>query len=413
MGTYTSDCEQRFDEIRPEDENFLQELLDSAQLFRPFSEAMDEFISCHGYSGNLSDIDEKIRFIRSRFREAGITPPREVREWYCSGQPVRRKTVFLILFAFGLDERGAEDFFRRIYTRERSFHCRNSEEAVYDFCIRRNLPYAAAKDMISRLEKTGSPKESSGNEGFTARDPGAAGSKPVLTAAIKEKFDSMANPEELISFLSENMDLFDGSQVTAGMYVRRLWEEAAGQDGLLLREKARLVSTADDAGIFSPSGARRPQQAVRGDIKTWDACLALFGLNKESVGSLDGDRSLKPVLEQLHKGAADCFPDRQGIDKILRGEKVSYERMRKWLILLSFYTFWARLALEKKSYSAQYGDEGRSISSMNHFLVGSGFPELYPGNPYDWLFLYASCDETPLITFREIWQELADEAAGQ
>ena len=409
MGRYTADCEQRFKDIQPEDDDFLQQLLASAELFRPFSAAMDEFISGQGYGGELSDTDGKVRFIRRRFREAGITPPREVREWYASGQPVARKTVFLILFAFGLDEKGAEDFFRRIYARERSFYCRNREEAAYYFCIRRNLPYTEAKKMTDRLKE----EEGSVKAGGAREYQAAAGSGPVLTAEVKETIDRLETPEELLSYLSENREVFDDSQVTAGMYVRRLWEEAAGRGGLLIRERQRLASNADDAGSFSAADTRRLPLSDDGGLKVWDACLALFRLDKESIGSLSGDRSLKPVLKLMHKDIADCFPDRQGIDRILRGEKVSYERMRKWLILLSFYTFWAEAALDTKSYQAGEGNEGRCISRVNQFLVGSGFPQLYAGNPYDWLFLYCACDREPLITFREIWQELAAEAAQE
>ena len=59
MPTYTTLLRTPFDEISPEDDNSIEELLDVAQLFRPFSEGLDEFISAHGYDGDLADVKGK------------------------------------------------------------------------------------------------------------------------------------------------------------------------------------------------------------------------------------------------------------------------------------------------------------------------------------------------------------------
>lgn len=91
---------------------------------------------------------------------------------------------------------------------------------------------------------------------------------------------------------------------------------------------------------------------------------------------------------------------------ILRGEHVSYERVRKWLVLLTFYTYWAKRALVTGSYEAMPDDGERCIAEMNRYLIDSGYPELYVGNPYDWIFFYVLKDSEPLRTFRYIWNEL-------
>ena len=85
---------------------------------------------------------------------------------------------------------------------------------------------------------------------------------------------------------------------------------------------------------------------------------------------------------------------------------MSYERVRKWLVLLTFYTFWARKAVDAGTYEAQPSDADRCISHMNQVLMDAGYPELYVGNPYDWIFFYATKSDEPLTTFRYIWNEL-------
>ena len=115
---------------------------------------------------------------------------------------------------------------------------------------------------------------------------------------------------------------------------------------------------------------------------------------------------LKPTRIKL------CVPPqkghRQGIEAILAGKNVSYERVRKLLILLEFYAFWARKRLETGTCDAGEQDGARFIDTVNQYMIEAGYPELYVGNPYDWIFFYVSHDREPLITFREIWQSLLD-----
>lgn len=78
MPTYITILQFPFDQISPEDDNFIEELLAVAQLFRPFSEGLDEFIVSHGYQGDLTDINGKTTFIREAFTGHGMKPPREL-----------------------------------------------------------------------------------------------------------------------------------------------------------------------------------------------------------------------------------------------------------------------------------------------------------------------------------------------
>ncbi|MBO5567434.1 MAG: hypothetical protein J6A79_00570 [Clostridia bacterium] len=386
--TYTSAIQMTLDNITWEDENFIEELLGIAQLFRPFSVAITEFISDHGYGADPSDVEAKVAYIRAAFEKANISPPREIREWFTAGQPIKRDTAFLICFAFGLDGSETDEFFQRYYARERSFNCHQVQEAVYYFCLNNGLSYAEALDIQTRVPLAKESHQQSGDV--------------VYTGSIIAELNDLETKEDLIAYLTENIDKFSDSNVTAYETIRRLWTLAAGNGGLLMQEREKLPSLLDDAATGEKSKLRFGNKGV----KPWDAYLAILQLDKDDVKQLKAERSIRPILKKLHADAQDSFPDRQGIDKILRGEHVSYERVRKWLVLLTFYTFWAQKAVKEESYEAEPEDANRCLTSMNQHLMEAGYPELYVGNPYDWIFLFASKSEEPLYVFRFIWNEL-------
>ena len=389
MSTYTTILQKPLDAISWEDDNFIEELLEVVQLFRPFSVAITEFILERGYTGDASDIEAKVAFIRATFSKADMDAPREVREWFTLQQPVKRDTAFQICFAFGLDGGETDEFFRRIYARERSFNCHQVQEAIYYFCLNNSLTWADAMDIQSRAPLAGKEK---------------ADENVVYTGSIVAELNDLETKDEMITWLNENIDKFTASNVTAYETIRRLWEMTAGPNGLLIQEQKSqtLTSILDDP----TTGHTKKFNSGSDGIRLYDAYLAILQLDKRDVKRLATDRSIKPILEKLHDSAQDSFPDRQGIDLILRGEHVSYERVRKWLVLLTFYTWWARKAIEKGDYEADPGDADRCITTMNQYLIDSGYPELYVGNPYDWIFFYATKREVPLFVFRYIWNEL-------
>lgn len=387
MPAYTALLQKPLETISWEDDNFIEELLQVVQLFRPFSIAITEFIVDHGYNGDASDVDAKVAFIKFAFAKANMDAPREIREWFTAGQPIKRDTAFLICFAFSLDGNETDEFFRRYYARERSFNCHQVQEAIYYFCLNNGLSYAEALDIQTHVPLTGESRKSG---------------DVVYTGSIIAELNDLETKEELIAYLTENIDKFSDSNVTAYETIRRLWTIASEPGGLLMQEHEKLPSILDDAA----TGEKSRLRVGNSGVKPWDAYLAILQLNKNEVKQLKSERSIRPILKKLHADAQDSFPDRQGIDRILRGEHVSYERVRKWLVLLTFYTFWAQKAVKEESYDAGPEDANRCLTSMNQHLMEAGYPELYVGNPYDWIFFYSAKSEAPLYVFRYIWNDL-------
>ncbi len=118
----------------------------------------------------------------------------------------------------------------------------------------------------------------------------------------------------------------------------------------------------------------------------------------------------------MHQFAAENFPNRQSTEKILRGESTQNDLIRKTLILFVFYQFWMNIALSqkgRKSYEAGPDDRERCLTELDQYLLDAGFPEMYAGNPFDWIFIWAAGRESPMQAFRSYWQLLSAEFSEQ
>ena len=85
---------------------------------------------------------------------------------------------------------------------------------------------------------------------------------------------------------------------------------------------------------------------------------------------------------------------------------MSEQLVHKTIILLVFYRFWVKAALKRHDYQARSGDTFRCICEIDKYLMDAGYPELYPGDPFDWIILHAVENEFPLLVFRDFMREL-------
>ena len=386
MGTYTEFLEDMsfagFDE-----ETYREELLKIAKGFRRFDEALDIFLVEHGFCGEITDIEQKTAFIKDAYKNHDVDLPRDISKWFKEAKRIEKKTAFPLCFAFGLNVSETEDFMRRVLL-ERGFDCHNVDELIYFYCMTNGYGYERVKELKAKIGKikANKKKDMDGNL--------------LYTSAILEETKKFASDDDIVEFVKNNSEQFEYNNVTAYKFIENIWNTISGSKGLAYREKRALYDTFDEK-----ESSAEPKKSG----SEWDIYMQIFGLLGDFTDKCFADRNLKPILkdnELIHPLAEDSFPDRDGLNKVLNGVHTSDERVRKTLIILLFYKYWCEMALRKHSYEASYGDGERCLKQINSLMNEVGYPTLYAGNPYDWIFLFAMNDEYPLIAFRGYMKEL-------
>ena len=370
--------------------NSIEELPRIIASFRGHGAALCDFLNTHGYPADGEDTAEaKAAFLKKKFSESGVgsQKARNALKWVTEPNGFERETGFRIAFALGLSVKETNDFFRTVLL-DRSFDCHTIEEAVFYYCIYHGLNYSDAERLIASVpspEKTAVP----------------ADGEVLYTKNIVTFLRSCPSENMLLRYFRENLMQFGYNQVKAKEYIRGLWKQIAGKDGLAEQERKYFPQ--------QEKGENPPEED-----SDWGIYLQILGLSFD-IERIKSDRTIKPILENpvfMHEFAADNYPTRQGLQKLLRGSPTGNDLARKTLILLAFYHFWINTALSRtsmKSYEAGEHDRERCLDELDQYLLDAGFPEIYAGNPYDWIFFWAAGREAPLIAFRSYWQLLSAE----
>ncbi len=396
MGAYTEFFEDASANIYYEAEDLIEELKKTTDLFRTFDKALDTFIFEHGYTGDLNDESQKIDYIITKFKDVNVPVPRNIKKWYSEHKSIERKTAFQICYAFELPIDEANDFLRRICL-FRGFDCHSMDEVVTYFSLKQKLSYSQSQNILKEL---------------TLIKPGKIGSENVIyTDFIEDEIDQIESEQELIEYLSTNGTMFEYNNATACSTIKNLWQSIAKEDGIASKEKKKLYYSFDkeENSIDEKTDLNTRKERKRMDDSVWEIYLQILGLSGNLASEFYKNRSIKAILKDnklLHPLAEEAFPDRDGLNKLLKGEHLSYERVRKIMIILVFYKFWAGKALSQNNYEAGYNDADRCRADIDNFLTEAGYPVLYAGNPYDFIFLYSNNSDAPLLTFRVYMKDL-------
>ena len=109
----------------------------------------------------------------------------------------------------------------------RGFDCHNVEEVIHFYAISNRLGYADAQNLLDRVPRPNPERLDFGEE-------------ILYTASIIAAVRRFRSPEELIRYISGNIEQFGYNNATAYRYIRRMWEEISGEEGLAAKEKKKL-----------------------------------------------------------------------------------------------------------------------------------------------------------------------------
>lgn len=433
MSQYTELLSIKAEELSLDDDSYEESLIEISALFRGFDEALTEFIEAHGYTGDSADVYAKAQFLCDKFKAANVEPQRDFKELFTPNKKFTRETAYRICFAFRLNVDETNDFFRCVQF-ERGFDCHTISEAVYYFCMRKGLSYTEAQEVIERIPKPQKVKSIQNRE-------------VRYTRTIIEDINNIDDKEKLIQYIKDNIDDFQYNNATAIRYIQELWADISKADGLAVQEGVIIDNTFNryvdkhkkKEYEYAPllrgqktdtrsaeeidDDVRKQKQEVKpddhviagSDASTWIIFSQIIGLDncQENEYAKKHNRSLASVFSKnklMPLKASYSFPNRQNIGKLIRGDLVGdNEVVRKMLIFLVFYTYWAKLIISNNNafYSAKFSDSERCLYTINARLLEAGYPELYAGNPYDWIFMWAlNDDENPLIAFRHYMGEV-------
>ena len=351
-----------------------KEYFDQMDDNSPFIEGIKSIAYRMGYRDDL-DI---VRFLMGLCVEAGVSISRPtLSNWITKGTPASseagRENVYRLCFALKLNAEQTGEFFLKSYL-ERPFNYKNLHEAVYFFCMNNGLEYRDATRIIGQVESLPAL------ENPAAQD---------VTEEIGRAIQAFHTEEAFVRYLQENRSSFAVQNKTATERIAALID------------KCYILATEEFA-------FQKKERDKIHKVENEDELLSvIYNYNaRETSGywEKNGKQVPKPVYaksisESSFPEIVRCnFPQRQQLENIKK-HKASYDAIRKALIMLSFYHFFADARI-KGIKSPDLFDE--FVDEMNTTLAECGYVQLYWRNPYDWMIGHCAEKEDPLDMLRNM-----------
>ena len=347
-----------------------KEYIESLNTVTTFYDYTYAYAQKNGFEEDKSNADALAKFIikLGEERRAPLSSLNTVKNWLKKAPPVAnqagRENVYTLCFAFGLNAKETKEFFLKAYL-ERPFNYKNIHEAVYFFCMNNGLSYTDAQRMIKKIKFAPEIKNDDAEK---------------VTEQIGYDISLLTTEDDLVKYLVTNRSGFTVQSQTATNRIKELIEECkdlAKKEHKLLHNGDISVENVDE--LLTVITGYYARETVNGEK-----------LYKQSI-------SKSKLPELIRKN----FPQREQFKQIEDG-KASFDTIRKALIMLKFYGFFADALIHKAEY-LENGLFYEFVDETNELLAGCGYVQLYWRNPYDWLFGYCAYGATnPLDEFKNV-----------
>lgn len=412
---YTNAVTGKFGELIPDDECTPEDMMEifKRDYFRDFSSGISKLVCRSGYGGDPSDMAAQADYLYSAMKSEGADISKATVIGWLSGThypkytSVNRTHMFQVCFALHLDAETAEQFFSHVYF-SRFFNCHNEREAVFYYCIKNRLSYSDALAILERIDSI------SCSENSDISAPEAA----EFTLHIKNSIDRITDTEALIKYITDHKYWFNSWNISSNKVILELMQD--------------LVHEADDSKYVDDLTAycARRTSAYPSDK---NCGLLMRLIRKEYISSDEhfleyykGEKvsssyfMLKIMLgiedpitgETVLPRIVTCnFPTKKTFSDFFKNPtaNTSYDSIRKILILLQFWHFWCRTELIDNNDIPQNDLYPAFCDETNDVLYHCGYPTLFVGNPYDFIYMYAARTEVPTDSLREFFGAIEEE----
>ncbi len=351
-----------------------------------FLDGVKEAVVNDGFDGDVNDIKAVSKFIKNRFIEQGL-PSDYLRgtleKSWLSGKEVSdtddaRIKVYNLCMSLHMNTDDVVTFFEKKYL-QKSFNFKRIEECAYYFAFSNGYDYRELSKLLEEINSNIGEKCSEDDS--------------IATEHIKNSIIGIKNRADFITYISENHSAFSGITSSG----KRIIEEKIANIEMYLDYRTVIdKEVKDNSGDIEDSSERRQQHTSVKYILS-----EIYGGVLKQKKQVVSDYSFQS-LKYLN------FPNEVEISKILNGNKVSHDLIRRTIILFTFFSYYNECHSEETLQEDIYDG---FLYEVNLALIRAGFQELYFRNPYDWLFAYCayrSGDIGPIETLHGLLKDFVD-----
>lgn len=349
--------------------------------FRSFGEGLEAIIQ----KKMPQDCDMTAReYLEKCCQETGVSvaSPSTIRNWF-NGSPrpkkgdKSREDMFALAFALKLTAEETQELFHKVYL-DRAYDKRDYRELIYYYCLKKGNPYAYAQKLIAMVSFSDEPQD-----------------RTMYTSVIAKETSSLTDDTELLAYIYSHPHNFSLNNIAAMEAYAHQWEKAR----IIVSMELGFISkptTKFEARSRGDWDTKRLKDFADKDINSAAFDYEVITGQRISVKGAKGTKPLSFKNAELPKEIKTNFPTSPALDK-----NPSNEQLRKMIILLFSYSFWYQVqARGMEDVFDMY------IDQLDELLSDIGYPPMYFGNPYDWLFLACTSMAQPLDAFRSILDEV-------
>ena len=323
-------------------------------IFRTFGDALLDFIQCHNPDDGIT-VDNVIGFITKSAEKQNvplkdIASPNTLKNWFKKGlRPdkgdTRRTALFALAFALDLNIEHTQELFHKVHL-DRAFDYRKKSELIYYYAIANGRSWSDAKELIALAEVQNQTEDTA--------------TEIMETTMLRRNTGNIDNDIALLEFLKEHDKSFEYKNITAKRKLDELFQNALISAGKEVDLKAsRELRDVEFKKIRNNPILNSEEKKVAKEAVKEEIYSKYSNLEKYNSYDMHSRKFLYEVITgykaQKEIGAGTCtlgfknsgFPEeiRSRFPEAgsLSSKNLTYEQIRKWIILL-----W-RLWLKSKS----------------------------------------------------------------